>query len=85
MMVMEYLPNGNLLEHLLDLNEWCVCIVCVCMCVCLCACKFTSCVYMHVSVPITITVGLCMNGLILKQLQFSQRPWPPKEAAPVLS
>ena len=40
MMVMECLHNGNLLEHLLDLNERCVltmyvhvCIVYVCVCV----------------------------------------------------
>ena len=41
MMVMECLHNGNLLEHLLDLNERCVLImyvsiVCVCVCVCVC-------------------------------------------------
>ena len=36
MMVMECLSNGNLREHLLDLNERCVCIVCVCACVHVC-------------------------------------------------
>ena len=36
------------------------------------------CVYYNHSV-------LCTNGLTLTQLQVSQRPWPSKEAAPVLS
>ena len=38
MMVMECLPNGNLREHLLELNERCVCIVCVCACMRVCMC-----------------------------------------------
>ena len=51
MMVMECLHNGNLLEHLLDLNERCVltmyvhvCIVYVrvCVCVCMCVCVLST-------------------------------------------
>ena len=73
MMVMECLPNGNLLEHLLELNEWyvhvrvgfCVsvrvCAVSVCLNHVMCTCKCICLPSQWVCVPVSLHhVCTCM-------------------------